>query len=176
MESSGGRVLATRPISLDELRGSAAAGHLYAVVDACDAPAVTPKVEELGEDRAVCLYRGDAQERYSEIAPYLVHTDPETLDWIVATLWDEPWGIFAVANSNMRIMGRHFRKFLIVEDPDGKKMYFRFYDPRVLPVFLRTCTQSELRELFGPARAYAVTDVESGDAFLMSEGPRSGAG
>ena len=39
---------------------------------------------------------------------------------------------------------------------------FRWYDPRVLRVYLPTCTVGELREVFGPARAFLVEDVDPG--------------
>jgi hypothetical protein len=40
-------------------------------------------------------------------------------------------------------------------------MYFRYYDPRVLGVFLPTCTLDELRAFMGPLQALAVGDPDS---------------
>ena len=36
----------------------------------------------------------------------------------------------------------------------GKRLLFRYYDPRVLRVFLPTCTPAELAGFFGPIRGY----------------------
>ncbi|HEX2210575.1 MAG TPA: DUF4123 domain-containing protein [Longimicrobium sp.] len=149
-------LLATRTASLDELRELAATGRLYAVIDACDTPAVPEKARELGESRAVSLYRGTADEQYWAFAPYLFAVDGDLLDWIVADLWTEPWGIFAVADEDLEAVRRHFRRFLLVQAPDGDQWYFRFYDPRVLPVFITHCTDRELVEVWGPLKFLVV--------------------
>ncbi|HEU0055456.1 MAG TPA: DUF4123 domain-containing protein, partial [Longimicrobium sp.] len=122
--------------SAEELRGLAQAGRLYAVLDACDTPAVPEKCADLGPDRAACLYLGSAAEQYWAFAPYLFMVNEELLDWIMAKLWDEPFGIFAVAQAPVDEVRRHFRRFLLVDAPDGERWYFRFYDPRVLAPFL----------------------------------------
>jgi len=51
-------------------------------------------------------------------------------------------------------MRRHLRRFLIVRAPDGKRLYFRYYDPRVLSVYLPTCNAAELQYIFGPVRQF----------------------
>lgn len=136
--------------SLDDLRKQIeqAPGTVYAILDACDEPRVPETVRELGPERAVCLYRGSAEQEYWAIAPYLVVVDNDLLDWIVENLWNDPWGIFVGAPMDLATLRKHFRRFLIVADPDGKQMFFRFYDPSVLPTFLMTCTQTESNQFF----------------------------
>ncbi len=47
----------------------------------------------------------------------------------------------------------------------GGTLLFRYYDPRVLRIFLPTCTPAELREFFGPlSRLYA--EAEGGQELL----------
>jgi hypothetical protein len=170
---SGPELLMRRDASVDDLRKEAAAGRLYAILDACDAPAVPEKCSELGPERAVSLYRGTAEEMYWAIAPHLAVVDPETLEWIRSELWSQPWGIFAVADQNLEAMRRHFRRFLLVAAPNGEQWYFRFYDPRVLQRFLPTCSARQLNELFGPVAAFATSRVE-GDAidWVTNSDPR----
>jgi hypothetical protein len=151
--------LSTREASLREIQELADVGHLYAFVDACDVPAVPAKIQEAGAQRGVSLYRGTADEEYWAVAPYVVCVDRDMLRWIWQTLWQEPWGIFVVADVGLEALRRHFRTFLQVLGPDGDEMYFRYYDPRVLRTFLPTCSSSELREFFGPVQAYAITDT-----------------
>jgi hypothetical protein len=107
----------------------------------------------------VSLYRGRAEEELWGICQWLAQADTETCDWISSDLWITPWGIFAVADADLETMRTHFRRFLVVKSPDGDPLYFRFYDPRVLPAFLESCTEAEVDELFGPIRAFAVTDT-----------------
>lgn len=150
-----------------ELRKLAADSVLFAVLDACDESRVLEKVHELGEERAVCLYRGTKDAEMLAIAPYLVRADAALLEWLVQNLWEEPWGIFAVAQTDLTTLRRHLRTFLTVQHPDGPAMYFRYYDPRVLPTFLKTCNEAQLKEMFGPVRAYGVSQPGSRAATLL---------
>ncbi|MCK7510897.1 MAG: DUF4123 domain-containing protein [Desulfobacterales bacterium] len=58
----------------------------------------------------------------------------------------------------------HFRRFLMVHDSDGKPLYFRYYDPRVLRVYLPTCTSQELKTVFGPVESFLVEDEDGRSA------------
>ena len=145
--------LRTLPVTLDDLRQLAGEQRLYAVLDACDAPAVQAKVSALGASRALCLYRGELAPEILEVAPYLIRLDELLLQWLVETVWSEPWGIIVVAKLEPGVVRRHLRKFLMVKDDSGESMYFRYYDPRVLPAFLRNCSERELVDFFGPLEA-----------------------
>jgi hypothetical protein len=157
----------SRETTLEELGNLAEKGFVYVVLDACDAPAVPPKARSLGEERALSLYNGTAQEEYWSFAPYLCQADPQLLGWIRDSLWEEPWGIIALAKVDFAAMRSHFRKFLIVKSPEDEEWYFRFYDPRVLPVFLESSNEEELKEFFGPIQAFAVASPESEKLRLM---------
>ncbi|MBX3411224.1 MAG: DUF4123 domain-containing protein [Pirellulales bacterium] len=141
----------TVPMTVEHLSQmlAAASESLYAVIDACDEPTVPPRMWSL-EGRAVSLYRGTADEELWSIAPYLVQVDGELLAWILECLAERPWGFFAEATVDLHELRQHFRRFLTVEDPEGKRVYFRFYDPRVLPRFLSVCTAEEAARFFGP--------------------------
>lgn len=58
------------------------------------------------------------------------------------------------------MLRRHFRRFLRVTDEQGQPLMFRYYDPRVLRVYLPTCTAEELALVFGPVSAYLIEDGE----------------
>jgi len=147
--------------TIDDLRRQLdeSPGAWYAVVDACGEASVPPRMEELGE-RAVSLYRGTAEEELSAIAPYLAVLDRKLLRWILNEFAAKPWGFFAETSVDLTDLRRHFRHFLTVEDPDGELVYFRFYDPRVLPVFLESCTREEATTFFGPVRRFVVSDAD----------------
>jgi hypothetical protein len=150
----------SREITLDELAKLAASGYAYAILDACDAPSVPERARSLGEERAVSLYNGTAQEDYWAIAPYLFKADLKLLVWIRELLWKEPWGIIAISTAGFGDLRAHFRRFLMVQSPEGEYWYFRFYDPRVLPVFLESSPPEDLKDFFGPVQAYAVHNPE----------------
>ena len=138
-------------------------GGLFALVDACDAPTVPTMCQSYGASWAASLYSGEAAEIYSDIAPYLFHVDVALLEWLWQNLWKEPWGIFVLApGSDLEAARRHFRQFLMVLDPEGEEIYFRFYDPRVLSIFLPTCLPEEVKMLFGPVAAFGMVKADKG--------------
>lgn len=51
---------------------------------------------------------------------------------------------------------RHLRKFLMVQLEDSdEKVYFRFYDPRVLGPLIPLYTEEQRKEFFGPIGRFA---------------------
>ena len=158
--------------SIDRLKGLAASGKLFAILDACDEPVVLPKCEELGESRAISLYRGTAQEQHKKVAPYLVCADDALIDWVVEKIWTHPWGIFAYSDASFEETRKHFRRFLKAELPNRKQVLFRFYDPRVLPTYLDKCQPAELREFYGPVRAFGVGTSGAAPAVTLIHGRR----
>ena len=70
--------------------------------------------------------------------------------------WDRAWGILLRSDRTLDEVRRHLRQFLRVQMPDGRFALFRFYDPRVLPTYLRHCTRDELALWFAGVRAFRV--------------------
>lgn len=160
-----------RSATVLQLRHRADRGRLFAIIDATDTPSVPRRAGAVGPTRAVSLYQGRAEEELFAIAPYLFQVDPPTLDWIAAELWSEPWGIFALADQTLDDLRRHFRRFLVVQSPEGESWYFRFYDPRVLEKYLATATAAEGAAFFGPLQAFAVTNTENYGVRVFAPGP-----
>jgi hypothetical protein len=135
---------------------------VYAVLDAARDPAVQAKL--VTSVRSVCLYEGRIPRELADVAPYMVkllREHPFT-EQLLESAWGKSWGIFASAPADFEAMRRHFRRFLRVSDEAGKPMIFRWYDPRVLRVYLPTCTEGELDMLFGPLSAYYAEDSDPG--------------
>jgi hypothetical protein len=162
------------PVTLEDLQQLAGEQRLYAVLDACDAPAIQAKVAELRPPQVLCLYRGEIAPEILEVAPYLVRVDRVLLQWMIETLWRGPWGIFLVAKVEPEAVRKHLRKFLTVKDPNGEAMYFRYYDPRVLPTFLESCNRQELESFFGEISAFGrAAEQDSQKALLFQRSPLS---
>lgn len=135
---------------------------VFAVLDGAAIPALLDRLEQHAPEH-ICLYRGELAPDLLETAPYLVQLErnAEFTTWLLDEGWGKSWGIFAVSPADLQDLRKHFRSFLMVKDPDGKQMYFRYYDPRVLRVFLPACNPEELSFLFGPVTSYY---AESEDA------------
>jgi hypothetical protein len=145
----------------------------FAVIDGASVQGLLDKLYGLQPEFA-CLYRGELAPDMAEVAPYLVRLEraSEFADWLVSEGWGKHWGVFALAHASLREMRRHFRSFLTVYDPEGKPLLFRYYDPRVLRVYLPTCDARELETIFGPVGAYLLEGVDPGDLlrFELSSG------
>lgn len=114
-----------------------------------------------------CLYRGELSSELAEAAPYLLRLerDENFANWLIETGWGKSWGVFVVSPAAIDDLRRHFRRFLMVHDEHAKPLYFRYYDPRVLRIFLPTCAAEELAVIFGPVESY-FAENEAGDGLL----------
>jgi hypothetical protein len=114
-----------------------------------------------------CLYSGDIPGALEAVAPHLVqleYKDSSTRD-LIKRAWGKSWGVFLTCESSMHRLRRHLRTLLVVNDWRGKRLLFRFYDPRVMRVFIPTCRNDELKLLFGPINRFAI-ESDKGDRLL----------
>ena len=115
------------------------------------------------------LYRGTSQQTLATVAPYLF-TFPQNTEfsnWYLETGWGNAWGILFSTTASFEECHKHFRKFLLVKTEAGKELYFRFYDPRVLRVFLPSCNQQQIIEFFGPVDHF-ITEGENKEQAIVS--------
>ncbi len=106
------------------------------------------------------LYRGSSSERLSGVAPYLFQFAYQTAfaNWYLKAGWGQSWGILVRSAYPLAAVHKHFRKFLMVQSETGQQLYFRFYDPRVLRIFLPTCSSEQLFEFFGGVVDYFIAE------------------
>jgi hypothetical protein len=158
--------------------------EIYAIIDGARGGQVHARVKESGMEQC-CLFRGELHPELAEAAPYLAKLAPDLplANWFLGA-WGESRGILVESAADMRMLRRHFRTFLMVYSEDGKPLYFRYYDPRVLRLFLPTCNAAELKIMFGPVEAYLVENDDgsgilrfafSGSELLVSGDRGAGA-
>lgn len=147
---------------------------VYALLDGARDPSVRPSVAHSGLPYA-CLFEGDLVPELAEAAPYLVQLKKgaQATQQLLELGWGKSFGIFATSPLDLEEMRRHFRRFLQVQTESGKRLFFRYYDPRVFRVYLPTCNEGELRGLFGPVVRY-LAEAEDGQALISYH--REGAG
>lgn len=134
---------------------------VYVVLDGASVPEL-PQMLARWEIESVCLFRGELKPDVAQAAPYLAAFQPDTpfAEWVLSEGWGKHWGIFVISNAHFRALRQHFRSFLMVYTPEGKPVYFRYYDPRVLRTYLPTCNAKELQTVFGPVLRYIVEDAD----------------
>jgi Domain of unknown function (DUF4123) len=143
-------------------------GPLFAVLDATRDPLrILVMLRSSGEEYQ-SLYEGMQGKMLEAFAPYLVRLpgDSRLLEALVAQGWGQNWGIFVVSATDFKTLRKHFRTFLMVKSPEGDRLYFRYYDPRVLRVYLPTCNAAETNFVFGPVAAY-LCEGEAADTLLV---------
>jgi len=123
---------------------------LYALLDAARDDRILELLRESVESHQ-SLYEGQGGEPLDDVAPYLVGPmgpASKLLERLVLEGWGRRWGIFCTSAEPFHEVRRHWRRFLMVElEEGGKRVYFRFYDPGVLRVFLPICTNRQILEL-----------------------------
>jgi Domain of unknown function (DUF4123) len=143
-------------------------GPLFALLDSTRDPLrILGMLRSSGEEYQ-SLYEGMQGKVLEAYAPYLVRLpgDSRLLETLVAQAWGKHWGIFVVSAGDFKTLRKHFRTFLMVKSPQGEQLYFRYYDPRVLRVYLPTCNAAETDFVFGPVAAFLCED-EARDTLLV---------
>lgn len=141
--------------------GDSTPGTLWAVLDCARDPRI---YRELAVSRLdyQCLYSGDLATELKVVAPHMVELAPRYrfTRTLLDSCWGNSWGIFVRINDGTTLR-HHLRKLSTVLTEDGRKLLFRYYDPRVLRAYLPTCTRDELQQMFGPISHFY---AESADA------------
>jgi hypothetical protein len=143
-------------------------GPFFAVLDATRDPLIVLGLLRASGEEYQSLYEGTQAQVLEAFAPYLVRLteNSKLLESLIAHGWGKNWGIFAVSGADFQSVRKHFRAFLMVKGPNGQRLYFRYYDPRVLRVYLPTCNAAEAQFIFGPVAAY-VCESEAPDTLLI---------
>lgn len=128
---------------------------VYAVLDASQCDRIVPLLQD-SHLQYQSLYEGPAAEKLGNVAPFLVQIPGPCafLATVLAEGWDKNWAIFLRSEVHFPVIRKHLRHFLTVETEAGKKLLFRYYDPRILEVFLPTCDREQEEEFFGPVTEF----------------------
>jgi len=132
------------------------AARLYALVDGAQAFELAFGGRLMGHD-VYSLFSGGLVHATAQVGPILVALgDPSGFlqKWIAAM--GRNAGVLFESAADLDTLYAHLRGIFVVTDEERTEYFFRFYDPRVLRVFLPTCREDELREFFGPVHSWIV--------------------
>ena len=143
--------------------------HKFLLFDAARAEDNLSIAKQLNSSN-VSLYRGTNDEELNDFAPFLFIYDDhsEFATWYVKNGWGNSWGLIIKSEYLIEQNLNHFQKILIVKTEENQEIYFRFYDPRVLRIFLPTCDEKQLKEFFGPIEQFICEDEDPEFALVFS--------
>jgi hypothetical protein len=127
---------------------------LYALLDAAREPSVYKVILEATEEHE-SLYAGARGAQLAHFAPYVARLPPDSaaLNILVERGWGRSWGVYLKCDLALKELRGHLRRLLMARLHDGRTVAFRYYDPRVLRVYLPTCLPEEVDNFFGPIRS-----------------------
>ena len=146
--------------------------RVHAILDGARDEGILPLVRECPGEWS-CLWRGPLAPELEEVAPYLCELVPGAA-WtgeLLASGWGRSWGVFVEAACDRERLERHLRSFLKVRDERQRTLLFRWYDPRVLRVYLPTCNASEAGALAGPVTRFFCEGEDATVLLEWSRGP-----
>lgn len=113
-----------------------------------------------------CLFIGALEPELAATAPWLIALEPgAAITDILLRGWGGAQGVFALSRLGLTEMRRKLRSLTMVGLPDGRNVFFRFYDPRVMAATAPLLNEAQRTEFFGRGGI---------EAFLF-EGPEGGA-
>lgn len=128
---------------------------VWALLDGSRGEAVHKLLQSSYRSRA-SLFSGRVDPALMAAGPFLLELGDS--DFLTRSLiqqgWGASWGVFLRSDAGLRQLKRHFAGLLRVRDERHRRLFFRFYDPRVLRTYLPTCRADELRRVFGPTREF----------------------
>ena len=130
------------------------------IVDAARDQSIYALLLDCFYSQRYCLFSGPIGPELRIVAPYLIQLDYDDRKTrkFISQAWGRSWGVFLKCDARAESLRRHLRTFLLVRDEAGNHLTFRYYDPRVLRLYLPTCTVNELRDVFGPIERFFVED------------------
>jgi hypothetical protein len=137
----------------------------WAILDGARDERIVRAVDRSYQDKC-CLFAGNISPHLKAVAPCLVRFDrgEDLSDFVLEKGWGNAWGVFFTSSASLETLRKHFRKFLRVTDASGRRLLFRYYDPRVLSIYLPTCNDEELTTMFGPIDRFVVEASEGKEA------------
>jgi hypothetical protein len=131
--------------------------NVYCILDGASDNTIYPMLKSNKWDY-FCLYKKNVHfegermvDELAATAPYLLKLDPDkmSVESIVRERMGKSQMIIFESPAPIEKLLDHCSSMLKAMDEDGKVINFRYYDPRILRVYLPTCTDEESYIFFG---------------------------
>lgn len=120
------------------------------------------------------LYLGKTKEDLEDVGPFLFscNNSDSIVSWFLREGSGKSYGVLFRSEHGYEEIFKHCRKFLLVRTETNEELYFRYYDPRVLRIFLPTCDENQLKDFFGPIDYFLAENAGTKDftKFSLNKG------
>lgn len=140
----------------------------YLLIDCAGINGGEPRIPKSVFTELECLFTGDLAEELADVGPYLgrLVALSDEVGAVVKDMLEQQVASLVLLQDAERPedevtfgqLHRHFRKFNVVYGPDGAPLFFRYYDPRVLPDVLGVLDEQQLKAFFGPIDKLSFAD------------------
>jgi hypothetical protein len=121
------------------------------------------------------LFQGKMDVKLFGVSGFLVkcRKDSIVFNWLTTEALGDSCSIFFITKAHFEEVFRHLQKFNRVYLEDDDIVYFRYYDPRILRLYLPSCNNKEIRAFFGEIESFF---MESENPDILTEFQRYSAG
>jgi hypothetical protein len=145
---------------------------VYALLDGASVRQLPDYLEDEEAQHASLLPLTSNEPEEVTRAAYLtrVERDSKVAEWLAADGWGRHWGILIACpeGTDFDDLLGHLRELAQVRLPDGRIVYFRFYDPRVWRPFAATCDRAQSQYLFNMPLIYACEN-DDGSGLMIDQ-------
>ena len=155
---------------LAQLKPRKQSDKLYMLLDAARDSKIHLILDEFNQKFYRSLFTSKVAQDLATVSPYLLQLNlrANVTKTLLEESWGKGWGIFLESSANFKQLYRQFQSLLLVKDESGQIFHFRFYDPRVLQVYLPTCNTIELDQLFGSVSHFYLENETEGELISYS--------
>lgn len=149
-----------------ELRRSGADSP-YLLIDCAGVEGGRSGLQEASFGELESLFTGDLAIELEDVGPYLgrLRSFDNKVAAMAGGMLARHVGILVLLPARAEPptfsqLHRHFRKFNVVYDPNGKPLFFRYYDPRVIVDVLSVLDPPQVEAFFGPVEALVLAGAD----------------
>lgn len=151
---------------------------LYMLIDAAHDCRILPALENSKHARC-CLFNEEQVSRaVKNVSPFLIKIKSidDFMMWCLQEGLHRHWMIFFTSPEvHVSELKLHFKRFSLAYSPDGRRYFFRYYDPRVLPVFLASSDLRERTDFFRRCTKIWVPQISSSGCIQFLQLDATGA-
>lgn len=114
------------------------------------------------------LFDGKMDIKFFGVSGFLVECKKDSIlfNWLTREAWGKSCAVFFTSRASFKDVLKHLQKLNRVYLEEDDIVYFRYYDPRVLCVYLPTCNNKEIKTFFGEIESFF---VESENPEVLTE-------